>query len=124
MPMHELLFHLKFQITGNELSKKNGDILIRQFRSKLDNFKLEKGSLEATVDVPENIDFMGASFVNDHLIEGHYRNINVHAIDNCQEGERAQRLNTVIKAEIAKRLEALKEDRYNAELRVIEVDYL
>ena len=122
--MHELIFHLRFQIEGKFLSEENANGLIKRLREKLDNFKLEKDGLKASVDVPANIDFGGCSFVNENSAEGHYRNINVHAIDGCQKGERAHRLNTTIKAQIAGALMGLEERRYNAVLRVTGVDYL
>ena len=122
--MHELIFHLKFEIEGKWLSEVNANALIQRFRERLNNFKLEKGSLKASVDVPKNIDFEGCSYQNDDLAVGYYRNINVHAVDGCRKGEVADRLNIVVKAQIAKALKAIEEKRYNAILRVTEIDYL
>jgi len=123
MKVIEWIFHLKFQIVGNQLSEENGNKLIKKFREILDSFKLDKPPMKASVVYPFNIDYDGAEWSSPNLVVGSYSNIRINIIDDAPEPEATVRFNNVTRAEVAQALGAIEVKRYNAVLRVSRVNY-
>ena len=85
MKCYEWHFHLRFQISGNQLSVENANKLIRKFRERLNNFLLEKGSLKANVIYSDDIVFEGANQIHNSLVEGNYSHIRMNICDDVGE---------------------------------------
>ena len=123
MKVYEHYFGLKFQVTGNNLTVESTNNLIKKFREKLDNFKMEKGSLKASVIYPTDIVFEGANQIHNSLVEGNYSHIRMNICDDVGEPLATKRFNNTVRAEISQGLMAIEIEYYNTALRVVKVGY-